>query len=55
MVCLAFIGLICACSSSGDGLTQKEGEFSFAMSGLYKPYNYRENGELTGFDKEIGS
>ncbi len=54
MICLALVGMISACSSSGDGLTRKEGEFSFAMSGLYKPYNYRENGDLTGFDKEIG-
>lgn len=54
MICLALVGMLSACSSSGDGLTRKEGEFSFAMSGLYKPYNYRENGDLTGFDKEIG-
>jgi polar amino acid transport system substrate-binding protein len=37
--------------------TLEEGTFTFAMSGLYKPFNYhdtRRGGELTGFDVEIG-
>ncbi|MBO8162679.1 MAG: transporter substrate-binding domain-containing protein [Brevibacillus sp.] len=29
-------------------------EFVFAMSGMYPPFNYQENGELVGFDVEIG-
>ncbi|MGE5701195.1 MAG: ABC transporter substrate-binding protein [Clostridia bacterium] len=29
-------------------------DFTFAMSGLYKPFNFKENGQLTGFDVEIG-
>jgi len=29
-------------------------EFHFAMSGMYKPFNYKENNELKGFDVEIG-
>ncbi|MCS1352465.1 ABC transporter substrate-binding protein [Mechercharimyces sp. CAU 1602] len=33
---------------------QEEGKLTYAMSGLYKPYNFSENGELTGFDVEIG-
>ncbi len=37
--------------SSGDQDT-----FTFAMSGLYKPFNFQdENGDLVGFDVEIGS
>ena len=35
----------------------EEGTFTFAMSGLYKPFNYHDTkrgGELTGFDVEIG-
>lgn len=28
--------------------------FTYAMSGLYKPFNYSEGGVLTGFDVEIG-
>ncbi|RAP31148.1 hypothetical protein C2W64_00320 [Brevibacillus laterosporus] len=32
----------------------KEGAFTFAMSGLFKPLNYKDKGELTGFDVEIG-
>lgn len=30
-------------------------KFSYAMSGLYKPFNYKEGGQLTGFDVEIGA
>lgn len=29
-------------------------ELSFAMSGLYKPFNYQDEGELVGFDVDIG-
>lgn len=29
-------------------------EFRFAMSGLYKPFNYQKDGQLVGFDVEIG-
>ncbi len=30
-------------------------EFRYAMSGLYKPFNYKENdGKLVGFDVELG-
>lgn len=30
------------------------GTFTFAMSGLYPPFNYQDNGQLVGFDVEIG-
>lgn len=33
----------------------EEGKFTTAASGLYKPFNYEEGGELTGFDIEIGA
>lgn len=33
----------------------KEGSLTFAASGLYKPFNFEEGGELTGFDIEIGN
>lgn len=52
------LGLLAGCSSpttSGNsefGGNQKE--FAYAMSGLYKPFNFKENGQLTGFDVEIG-
>ncbi|WLR44335.1 ABC transporter substrate-binding protein [Bacillus carboniphilus] len=55
------LGVLTACgdseSASGDGeLNLKEdGKLTFAMSGLYKPYNYQDGGELTGFDVEIGN
>jgi polar amino acid transport system substrate-binding protein len=29
-------------------------EFHYAMSGLYKPFNFKEDGKLAGFDVEIG-
>lgn len=54
-----------ACGSSDTGGTESQGnngsgetgtqeEFTFAMSGLYPPFNYNDNGELVGFDVEIG-
>ncbi|KIL51000.1 transporter substrate-binding domain-containing protein [Jeotgalibacillus campisalis] len=33
---------------------KEEGQLTFASSGLYKPFNYEEGGELKGFDVEIG-
>ncbi|MGO4889079.1 ABC transporter substrate-binding protein [Anaerobacillus sp. MEB173] len=32
-----------------------DGKFTFAMSGLYPPLNFTKDGELTGFDVEIGT
>ncbi|MDX8360976.1 transporter substrate-binding domain-containing protein [Cytobacillus sp. IB215316] len=32
----------------------EQGKLTWASSGLYKPFNYSENGELKGFDVEIG-
>lgn len=33
----------------------EEGKFTSASSGLYKPFNYEEGGNLTGFDIDIGN
>ncbi|KIV55241.1 ABC transporter substrate-binding protein [Aneurinibacillus migulanus] len=33
----------------------EEGTLSFASSGLYKPFNFKKDGQLTGFDVEIGN
>jgi len=43
--------------SEGDGSYElvKKGSLTFAASGLYKPFNFEEKGELTGFDIEIGN
>lgn len=30
-------------------------KFTYAMSGLYKPFNYKDSGKLVGFDVEIGA
>lgn len=40
-------------TANGDQKTE-QAEFRYAMSGLYKPFNFKENGNLTGFDVEIG-
>jgi polar amino acid transport system substrate-binding protein len=44
----------CGSSSSEDTNLTDQGEFHYAMSGLYKPFNFKVGGELTGFDVEIG-
>ena len=42
--------------SAGDESYElmKKGSLTFAASGVYKPFNFEEKGELTGFDIEIG-
>ncbi|EGK11627.1 ABC transporter substrate-binding protein [Kroppenstedtia eburnea] len=58
VVMLTLTGLLAACggeADSGKGMKLKEeGKLTFAMSGLYKPYNFKQSGQLTGFDVEIG-
>jgi len=56
---IMMIILVAACSSSDEssetsGESNEKGEFTFASSGLYPPFNYTENDELVGFDVEIG-
>lgn len=56
---IMMIMLVAACSSSDEssetsGESNEKGEFTFASSGLYPPFNYTENDELVGFDVEIG-
>ncbi|MDF0726394.1 transporter substrate-binding domain-containing protein [Cytobacillus sp. S13-E01] len=61
MLGMAIILTACGSNSSstkegaGSEFNLKEdGKFTWAASGLYKPFNYKENGELKGFDVEIG-
>lgn len=50
-LCASFI--LGACSKETS--TSEGKEFRYAMSGLYKPFNFKENdGKLVGFDVEIG-
>ncbi|MBU0904498.1 MAG: transporter substrate-binding domain-containing protein [Firmicutes bacterium] len=45
-------------ASSGSGSDMnllEDGKLTYASSGLYKPFNFTEAGELTGFDVEIGA
>lgn len=55
---VAGTALLSSCSSE-DRSEQTSGprkaELSFAMSGLYKPFNYKKGGELVGFDVDIGN
>ncbi|MEH7304593.1 ABC transporter substrate-binding protein [Neobacillus drentensis] len=46
--------LLSACGSTEKSNGSEMKEFTYAMSGLYKPFNYKENGKLAGFDVEIG-
>lgn len=56
--------LLAGCASTGNtpSAASTDGKdsgqlkaFHYAMSGLYKPFNYKENGNLVGFDVEFGS
>lgn len=58
---LAIILVACSSTQSGtnDGAGSEfdlleKGKLTWASSGLYKPFNYKEGGELKGFDVEIG-
>ncbi|GED33754.1 ABC transporter substrate-binding protein [Brevibacillus centrosporus] len=54
--------LLAACGSQESGSAPAAGgqadsgkkDFTYAMSGVYKPFSFKENGNLTGFDVEIG-
>ncbi len=53
LVCILFLfGLAAGCGSPAKN--EEKGKLTYAMSGLYKPFNYKEGGKLTGFDVEIG-
>jgi polar amino acid transport system substrate-binding protein len=57
------IFLLTGCGGSKEAATDtkeppanaEKPKFNYAMSGLYKPFNYKESGQLTGFDVEIGA
>lgn len=42
-------------NAGGEFELVKKGSLTFAASGLYKPFNFEEDGKLTGFDIEIGN
>ncbi|HWO97511.1 MAG TPA: ABC transporter substrate-binding protein [Bacillus sp. (in: firmicutes)] len=44
-------------TTEGKAETQlvEDGKLTFAMSGLYPPLNFKKDGELTGFDVEVGT
>ncbi len=61
----ASVLVLAACGNdekkSSEGTTEdtgyklvNEGKFTFAASGVYKPFSFEEDGKLTGFDIEIG-
>lgn len=55
IIIIALVLSTVGCSNDQGASTGKP-EFTFAMSGQYKPFNYyNEQNELTGFDVEIGN
>jgi polar amino acid transport system substrate-binding protein len=50
----AVVLMLTACGSTEKSNGSSQKEFRYAMSGLYKPFNFKENGKLEGFDVEIG-
>ena len=48
-----FLG--CHQQSESDTNGDTGTELTFAMSGMYKPFNYKDKGELVGFDVDIGN
>ncbi|MED3571136.1 transporter substrate-binding domain-containing protein [Cytobacillus praedii] len=67
ILCLAILLMIlAACGTEGNSSTEKTSAssneksanketFTFAMSGVYPPLNFKKDGKLTGFDVEIGT
>ncbi len=53
LLSLTFITLGLASGCGGRDRTDGS-EFVYAMSGMYRPFNYMEGGELRGFDVDIG-
>lgn len=58
--------ILAACGTEGNSSTEKTSAssneksanketFTFAMSGVYPPLNFKKDGKLTGFDVEIGT
>ena len=41
-------------AANGSSLTKEEGVFTYATSGEYQPFSYFKDGQLTGFDVEMG-
>lgn len=65
LVGIFLLFLVGGCSSTDSKVSRSEdgkekmklvndGKLTFAMSGLLKPLNYKENNKLVGFDVEIG-
>lgn len=51
------IALITGCGDKKEAASgsKEKAKFTYAMSGLYKPFNYKEGDKLVGFDVEIGA
>lgn len=41
-------------AAGGSSMTKEAGVFTYAASGEYQPFSYFKDGQLTGFDIEIG-
>ncbi|MEY2196020.1 ABC transporter substrate-binding protein [Neobacillus sp. BF23-41] len=55
--CMAGVLIMSGCGAKeqvSQSNSAEKKEFHYAMSGLFKPFNYKESNELKGFDVEIG-
>ncbi|MFZ5632316.1 MAG: ABC transporter substrate-binding protein [Bacillota bacterium] len=50
------IALLTGCGDKKEAANgnKEKAKFTYAMSGMYKPFNYKEGDKLVGFDVEIG-
>jgi len=44
----------CGSSSGSSDTGSQKADFTYAASGLYPPFSFAKNGEVTGFDVELG-
>ena len=53
----ALLGITAASAMAADLLdsVKQRGTLRVAVEGTYPPFNYKENGQLTGFDVEIAA
>ncbi len=54
VILLLFVVSACGKGTSDEGEESGKKEFKYAMSGVFKPFSFKENGKITGFDMEIG-
>jgi len=54
LVLVLAVAVLASCGGDTATTEAPKAELTYAMSGLYKPFNFTKDGELVGFDVEIG-